>query len=128
MDAVAYGAGMPGHPAGVLLRAGLYANSRPAFHLVCAESGTICGSLTVNVPQLDLAVDQIVVASDWNAPADVKAALLESGKFAQVRPRSIGSQPGCEVWCINAPDLRAELDDLRGHAQAREGHPQAAMA
>ncbi|TWG87897.1 hypothetical protein L602_001500000300 [Cupriavidus gilardii J11] len=128
MDAVVYGAGKSGHPAGVVLRAGLYANSRPAFHFVCADSGKIHGTLTVNVPQLGLAGDQIVVASDWNAPANVKAALLKSGKFARVQPRSIAGKQSYEVWRISAPDLRAQLADLRAHARPREVGVPAAMA
>lgn len=128
MDAVVYGAGEPGHPAGVVLRAGLYANCRPAFHFVCADSGEIHGTLTVNVPQLDLAGDQIVVASDWNVPADVKAALLKSGKFARVQPRSIAGKQSYEVWRVSAPARRAQLDDLQAHARRREGRDPAAMA
>lgn len=114
MDQTIYGAGLASYPAGVKLQASVYAtNHRPAFTLLCADDGMPYGTLTVNVPQVDLAEDEILVSADWNLPADLKAALLATGKFERTgRWNQVGLGRG-EVWRVTDTELLATVEQIR---------------
>jgi len=114
MDRTVYGAGLASHPAGVLLRVSVYStNLRPAISLVCAADQMPYGVLSVNLPDADLADDEILVTGDWNLPTDLKAALLETGKFRQTgRWNQVGFDQG-EVWRIVDAAILAEVAAAR---------------
>lgn len=115
MDATTvYAAGLASYPAGVVLRASVYStNLRAAISLVCADDGMPYGALTVNLPQTELADDEILVAADWNLPADLKEALLATGKFVQTgRWNQIGHGRG-EIWRIADAELLSQIAAAR---------------
>ncbi|CAG9186085.1 DUF4313 domain-containing protein [Cupriavidus pampae] len=115
MDATTvYGAGLASYPAGVLLRASVYStNLRAAISLVCADDGMPYGALSVNLPETELADDEILVAADWNLPADLKAALLATGKFVQTgRWSQVGHGRG-EIWRIADAEMLSHISGVR---------------
>lgn len=115
MDATTvYGAGLSSYPAGVLLRATVYStNLRAAILLVCADDGMPYGTLSVNLPDTELADDEILVAADWNLPAELKAALIETGKFARTgRWNHVGHGRG-EIWRIADVELLSQIAAAR---------------
>ncbi|MBP0624785.1 hypothetical protein [Cupriavidus consociatus] len=114
MDDIIYGAGTASYPAGVLLRIGLYeSNLRPAIQLVCADDGMPYASLSVNVPQAPLLAGEFCVAADWNLPADIKAALLATGKFSNTGRGTEGGDQCGAVWRITCPELLSQLAGAR---------------
>ncbi|MFC4524734.1 hypothetical protein [Cupriavidus pinatubonensis] len=114
MDDFIYGAGSASYPAGVLLRVGLYdSNLRPALQLVCADDGMPYASLSVNLPQAPLLAGEFCVAADWNLPADVKAALLATGKFADTGRSTDGGERDGAIWRIACPELLSHLAAAR---------------
>lgn len=121
MDQTIYGAGLASYPAGVKLQTSVYAtNRRPAFTLLCADDGMPYGTLTVNVPHIDLAEDEILVSADWNLPAELKAALLATGKFAPTgRWNQVGLGRG-EVWRIVDPELLAAVERIHASVPCRK--------
>ncbi|HVI89408.1 MAG TPA: hypothetical protein VM659_13975 [Dongiaceae bacterium] len=122
MDKTIYGAGLASYPAGVFLHVSLYAsNLRAAITLTCADDDTPYGSLTVNLPSADLADDEILVVADWNLPADLKQALLATGKFSDTgRWTEVGHGRGAR-WRIDCPDLLASLATARSFARQPRG-------
>jgi hypothetical protein len=114
MSRTVYGAGLASYPAGVLLRASVYStNLRPAFSLVCADDEMPYGVLSVNLPDANLADDEFLVTGDWNLPTDLKAALLETGKFVQTgRWNQVGFDQG-EVWRIVDAEILTEVAAAR---------------
>ncbi|SDD58617.1 hypothetical protein SAMN05216345_111152 [Cupriavidus sp. YR651] len=114
MEDIVYGAGLASYPAGVLLRASVYStNLRAAISLVCADDDMPYGVLSVNLPDAALADDEILVSADWNLPLDLKAALLETGKFVQTgRWNQVGFDSG-EVWRIVDADLLSQVAAAR---------------
>lgn len=114
MNHTILGAGLPSYPAGVILLANIYAqNLRPAFKLVCADDGTPYASLTVNVPEVELAEDEILVSADWNLPPDIKSVLLASGKFERTARSSHVAFASYDVWRVVDAELLAEVASLR---------------
>ncbi|WP_454056625.1 hypothetical protein [Cupriavidus sp. Marseille-Q8015] len=114
MDATTvYGAGLSSYPAGVLLRATVYStNLRAAISLV-RDDGMPYGTLSVNLPDTELADDEILVAADWNLPAELKAALIETGKFARTgRWNHVGHGRG-EIWRIADVELLSQIAAAR---------------
>lgn len=114
MNRTVYGAGLASHPAGVLLCASVYStNLRPAISLVCAADEMPYGVLSVNLLDANLADDEIIVSADWNLPLDLKAALLETGKFVQTgRWNQVGYDQG-DVWRIVDTEILAEVAAAR---------------
>ncbi|MFS8979486.1 hypothetical protein PO002_34265 [Cupriavidus necator] len=114
MNEAIFGAGVASYPAGVLLRTSVYStNLRAAFSLVCADDGMPYGALSVNVPDADLAEDEILASADWNLPAELKAALLGTGKFVQTgRSNQVGLGRG-EIWRIADPELLSQVAAAR---------------
>jgi hypothetical protein len=114
MNSTVYGAGLASYPAGILLRASVYStNLRAAISLVCADDDMPYGVLSVNLPDADLADDEILVTGDWNLPTDLKAALLETGKFVHTgRWNQVGFDQG-EVWRIVDAAILAEVEAAR---------------
>jgi len=114
MNRTVYGAGVASHPAGVFLCASVYStNLRPAISLVCADDEMPYGVLSVNLPDANLADDEILVTGDWNLPTDLKAALLETGKFVQTgRWNQVGFDRG-DVWRIADAEILAEVAAAR---------------
>ncbi|BDB30139.1 MULTISPECIES: hypothetical protein [Cupriavidus] len=114
MDDIVYGAGSASYPAGVLLRVGLYdSNLRPALRLVCADDGMPYASLSVNLPEAPLLAGEFCVAADWNLPADLKAALLATGRFADTGRGIEGCGQGGAIWRITCPALLSQLGAAR---------------
>ncbi|GMG94648.1 hypothetical protein RN01_24820 [Cupriavidus sp. SHE] len=114
MEQPIFGIGMASYPAGVILQACIYEeNHRPAFKLVCADDGMPYGSLTVNVPELELAEDEILVSADWNLPTDVKSALLDSGKFERTGRANQAVSANYDVWRVLDAELLADVAGLR---------------
>jgi len=114
MDATIYGAGLTSYPAGVILQASIYEQGpRPAFKLVCADDGMPYGSLTVNVPEIELAEDEILVSADWNLPADIKSALLDSGRFERTGRSNQVVFGSYDVWRVLDTELLAKAAELR---------------
>jgi hypothetical protein len=122
MDPIVYGAGLASYPPGVLLRASVYStNLRAAFSLVCADDGMPYGALSVNVPGADLAEDEILASADWNLPAELKAALLTTGKFVHTgRSNQVGLGRG-EIWRVADPELLSQVAAAR--VDARRSRP-----
>ncbi|MWL91386.1 hypothetical protein [Cupriavidus sp. SW-Y-13] len=114
MDRIVYGAGLASYPAGVLLCASVYStNLRTAISFVCADDDMPYGVLSVNLPDATLGDDEILVTGDWNLPLDLKAALLETGKFVQTgRWSQIGFDQG-EIWRVVDADILAEVAAAR---------------
>lgn len=114
MNSTVYGAGLASYPAGVLLRASVYStNLRAVISLVCADDGMPYGVLSVNLPDANLADDEILVTGDWNLPIDLKAALLETGKFVRTgRWNQVGFDQG-EVWRIVDAEILTEVAAAR---------------
>lgn len=71
------------------------------------------GSLTVNTADTELADDQILVSADWNLPADLKAALLATGKFAAIGRRLPAGFGIGALWRIRCPELLAQIQRAR---------------
>ncbi|WP_354677939.1 hypothetical protein [Cupriavidus plantarum] len=115
MDATTvYGAGLASYPAGVLLRATVYStNLRAAISLVCADDGMPYGALSVNLPETELADDEILVAADWNLPADLKAALLATGKFVQTGRWNQVAHGRGEIWRIADAEMLMQIAAAR---------------
>lgn len=114
MDDIVYGAGSASYRAGVLLRVGLYeSNLRPALQLVCADDGMPYASLSVNLPEAPLLAGEFCVAADWNLPADLKAALLATGRFADTGRCTEGCDQGGSIWRITCPELLSQLGAAR---------------
>ncbi|MEN7527615.1 MULTISPECIES: hypothetical protein [unclassified Cupriavidus] len=114
MNSTVYGAGLASYPAGVLLRASVYStNLRAAISFVCADDDMPYGVLSVNLPDATLADDEILVTDDWILPLDLKAALLETGKFVQTgRWNQVGFDRG-EVWRIVDAEILTEVAAAR---------------
>jgi len=120
MDDIVYGAGSASYPAGVLLRIGLYdSNLRPAIQLVCADDGMPYASLTVNLPDAALLDGEFCVAASWNFPADLKAALLATGKFADTGRWAEACDRGEAIWRIACPELLSQVAATRVVASRR---------
>ncbi|WP_020201332.1 hypothetical protein [Cupriavidus sp. WS] len=120
MNKMVYGAGLASYPAGVHMHVSLYqSNLRAAITLKCADDGMPYGALTVNLPSADLADDEILVAADWNLPADLKQAFLDSGKFVETgRWTEVGYGRGA-LWRIACPELLASLATARSFVPQR---------
>ncbi|MEM5432330.1 conserved protein of unknown function (plasmid) [Cupriavidus taiwanensis] len=128
MDAIVFGAGVASYPAGVQLRVGLYdANLRPAIQLICADDGMPYASLSVNLPGTPLLDGEFCVAADWNLPADLKAALLASGKFTDAGRVSPGPIQGGAIWRIDCPELLSQFAAARVVACRTPAHRIAAL-
>ncbi|MFS8980207.1 hypothetical protein PO002_38115 [Cupriavidus necator] len=111
------GAGMVSYPAGLQLRVHVYRNNnRPALALICADDFLPYLDLTANVPDQELAEDEVFIAA-WNVPNDVLTALLESGWFVPARTIATGYTRG-PVWKIQSADLLAWIADAREDALA----------
>ena len=112
-----YGAGLTRQPAGVHLDVKLYAgNRRIALCLTAADCGMPYGKLTVNVPQVALADDEIVVAGGI-LPTDLKAHFLASGLFEAARHIPDGAGRA-EVWRIVSAELLSAAAMLRAQPPA----------
>ncbi|WP_231942356.1 DUF4313 domain-containing protein [Cupriavidus taiwanensis] len=119
---------MASYPAGVQLRVGLYdANLRPAIQLICADDGMPYASLSVNLPGTPLLDGEFCVAADWNLPADLKAALLASGKFTDAGRVSPGPIQGGAIWRIDCPELLSQFAAARVVACRTPAHRIAAL-
>lgn len=128
MDTNVIGAGMASYPAGVQLRVGLYDSTlRPAIQLICADDGMPYASLSVNLPGTPLLDGEFCVAADWNLPADLKTALLATGKFADTGRLSTGLPEGGAIWRIDCPELLSQLAGARVVARRRPAHRIAAL-
>lgn len=114
-----YGAGLTRQPAGVHLDVQLYSgNRRIALRLTDADDGMPYGMLTANVPQVELAEDEIVVQAGWILPTELKAHFLASGLFEAVR--HIPDGPGrAEVWRIVSAELLSAAATLRTQLPAK---------
>ncbi len=120
MDETVYGAGLASCPAGVQLRVGLYdANLRPAIQLICVDDGMPYASLSVNLPYAPLLDGEFSVAADWNVPADLKAALLDTGKFTDTGHLSEVCDRGHAIWRITCPELLSQVAATRIVARRR---------
>ncbi|RWA55986.1 hypothetical protein AU476_05310 [Cupriavidus sp. UYMSc13B] len=108
---------MASYPAGVHLRVHVYqSNLRPALSLICADDVEPYADITANVPQVDLAEDEVLIAW-WNLPADVIAAVLATGMFAPVRTLAVGYGRGA-VWKIQSTELLEWIAEARAEAAA----------
>ncbi|CAG9185733.1 DUF4313 domain-containing protein [Cupriavidus pampae] len=129
MDVHVYAIGLASYPAGVKLCATVYeSNLRAAISLVCADDGMPYGALSVNLSDIELADDEIFVAADWNLPGELKAALLETGKFAQAgRWNQVGHGRG-EIWRIADPVLLSQIAAVRIVGSRSKSKRRAAVA
>ncbi len=129
MDTTLYGAGLASYPAGVHLHVGIYAVAlRAALKFVCADDGEPYGSLTVNVPEAELADDEILVSADWVFPADLKAALLATEKFVQTGRWTLVGHGRGEVWRIVDPTLLSQIAAARVVASRCNSSARTALA
>ncbi|MGT2509640.1 hypothetical protein [Cupriavidus basilensis] len=114
-----YGAGLASHPPGVRLNVQLYStNYRAALTLRCADDGMPYGSLTTNLPEVQLASDEFVVSAGWNLPRDLAASFLEAGLFAEARHVPYGDG-FASVWRIVSQELLDAITTARTEATAR---------
>lgn len=128
MDSNVIGAGLASYPPGVQLRVGLYDSTlRPAIQLICADDGMPYASLSVNLPGTPLLDGEFCVAADWNLPADLKTALLATGKFADTGRLSTGLSEGGAIWRIDCPELLSQLAGARVVARRRPARRIAAL-
>ncbi len=114
-----YGAGLASHPPGVRLNVQLYStNYRAALTLTCADDGMPYGSLTTNLPAVELASDEFVVSAGWNLPQDLAASFLEAGIFSEARRVSYGDGVA-SVWRIVSQELLDAIAIARTEATVR---------
>ncbi|WP_059414412.1 hypothetical protein [Cupriavidus basilensis] len=129
MNMMVYGAGLASYPAGVHMHVGLYhSNLRAAINLTCADDGMPYGSLTVNLPSVDLADDEILVTADWNLAPDLKQAFLNTGKFVETGRWTEACHGRGALWRIACPDLLASLSTARSFVPRRRQQRQPAHA
>ena len=76
------------------------------------------GSLTTNLPAVELASDEFVVSAGWNLPQDLATSFLAAGIFAEARRVSYGDG-FASVWRIVSQELLDATATARTEATVR---------
>lgn len=89
----------------------LFSNGRMAIQLQDVVDCAPYGRLNVNVPDEDLADDEIAI--NWDLDAGTLKSVLSLGKFEQTDRVVMAGRAVCPVWKVICPEMLKEAAQLR---------------